>query len=96
MGDLKGGNERGDFFASMGLAIEQELNNLLQGAGKERLPTADTEEARDRRRLFAAIARGVIRHMRENDDAFRVVFDNVASPHSTSQFRAHIDIRADV
>ena len=40
---------------SMAAAIEWHLNQLLTTP----LPTDDTPEARDRRRFFAAIARGV-------------------------------------
>ena len=50
---------------SMGAAIERQLNKLLT----EPLPTDDTPEARDRRRMFAAIARGVIEHLAANPDA---------------------------
>ena len=53
---------------SMGAAIERQLNRLLT----EPLPTDDTPEARDRRRVFAAIARGVIEHLAANPDALKV------------------------
>ena len=44
-------------------AIERQLNELLDDDGIDQLPTANTQEARDRRRMFAAIARGVIEHL---------------------------------
>ena len=53
---------------SMGAAIERQLNNLLV----EPLPTVDSAEAQDRRRMFAAIARGVIEHLAANPDALKV------------------------
>lgn len=53
---------------SMGAAIERQLNALLDVP----LPTADTPETQDRRRMFAAIARGVIEHLAANPDALRV------------------------
>jgi hypothetical protein len=53
---------------SMGAAIERQLNNLLA----QPLPTDDTDEARDRRRMFAAIARGVIEHLAANPDALKI------------------------
>ena len=54
---------------SMGAAIERQLNRLLH---PNELPTDDTAEARDRRRMFAAIARGVIEHLAANPDALKV------------------------
>jgi hypothetical protein len=73
MGDLKaGGPEPSDFPGSMAQAIEQSLNALLIHDGKDPLPTAETPETRDRRRLFIAIAQGVIDHLQANADAFEV------------------------
>lgn len=54
---------------SMGAAIERQLNRLLESNA---LPTEDTAEARDRRRMFAAIARGVIEHLAANPEALKV------------------------
>ena len=75
---------------SMAAAIERELNQLLP----QDLPFDDTQESRDRRRLFAAIARGVIEHLKSNPQALEVVFTQVASPHNVSQFRAHVQVKA--
>jgi hypothetical protein len=95
MANLKAGDDYLDF-TGLGRAIEEELNELLVYADMDPLPTDDPDAARDRRRLFAAIARGVLRHLRDNPDAFQVVFTEVASPHETWEFSAHIVIDADV
>jgi hypothetical protein len=90
-----GGSQPPDFADSMAKAIEDELNKLLGSDGKQQLPTDGTkDEAKDRRRFLAAIARGVIRHLKENPDALQVVFTQVASPHHTNQFKAHVQVNA--
>jgi hypothetical protein len=63
----------------MAMAIEDELNSLLALDGLPTLPTtpSDDREIRDRRRLFVAIARGVVRHLRDHSDAIDV-------PHNAS------------
>jgi hypothetical protein len=93
MGELKGGRTT-DFTDSMAAAIEDELNKLLHDDDKQTLPPDDTDTARDRRRFIAAIARGVIRHMKENPDAFVVEFTAVPSPLSTAQFSAQVQVNA--
>lgn len=60
------------FADSMAQAIETELNRLLVNDGLPALPVDDSLETRDRRRLFVAIARGVVRHMAENRAAVTV------------------------
>jgi hypothetical protein len=72
----------------MAEAIEAQLNAMLA----QPLPADDTDEARDRRRFFAALARGVIKHLKDNPQALEVVFTQVASPHSTGQFKAHVQV----
>src|SRR5436305_9593720 len=90
-----GGSQPPDFADSMTAAIEAELNKLLHNDGKKELPTdGTTDEAKDRRRFLAAIARGVIRHLKENPDALQVVFTQVAGPHHTNQFKAHVQVNA--
>lgn len=59
----------GDFTGSMAEEIEIELNRLLSNDGLPTLPNDDSQETRDRRRLFVAIARGIVRHLAENNDA---------------------------
>lgn len=59
----------GDFTGSMAAAIESELNRLLSNDDLPTLPDDDSQETRDRRRLFVAIARGVVRHLAENNNA---------------------------
>lgn len=86
--DLKpGGPDAADFAGSMAEAIEKSLNALLIHDGKDPLPTTETPETRDRRRLFIAIATGVIDHLQANADAFEVT-------HSSGAFVAHdVEIR---
>jgi hypothetical protein len=60
------------FANSMAAAIEAELNILLEADGLPALDIDNSPESRDRRRLFAAIARGVVRHLRDNLDAIKV------------------------
>lgn len=60
------------FANSMAAAIEAELNTLLLADGLPTLDIDNTPESRDRRRLFAAIARGVVRHLHDNLDAIKV------------------------
>lgn len=55
-----------EFAGSMAAEIEIELNRLLTNDGLPALPDDDSQETRDRRRLFVAIARGVVRHLVEN------------------------------
>ena len=56
----------------MAEAMEQALNDLLSSEGKPTVPTDDTEEVRDRRIMFVAIARGVIDHLVTNEGAFTI------------------------
>ena len=72
-------------------AIERQLNDLLDDAGLEELPTADTPEARDRRRMFAAIARGVIEHLAANPEALKIVM--TSAPHDESDYVGHVVIQ---
>ena len=96
MAELKGGRSNPtDFASSMAAAIEDELNKLLSGDAKQQLPAdGTTDEARDRRRFFAAVARGVIRHLKENPDALEVVFTSVPKPHVISDFAANVKVNA--
>lgn len=53
-----------DFGGSMAEEIESQLNAGLIADGLPALPMDDTPERRDRRRLFVAIARGVVHHLK--------------------------------
>jgi hypothetical protein len=75
---------------SMAAAIERQLNDLLDDDGMARLPTADSQEARDRRRMFSAIARGVIEHLAANPEALKVVMTN--APHDESDYEGQVVI----
>lgn len=70
------------FANSMAAAIEAELNALLFADGLPRLDIDNSPESRDRRRLFAAISRGIVRHLVANLDAIKVrrVDDSQVSP----------------
>ncbi|BCH26317.1 hypothetical protein [Mesorhizobium sp. L-8-3] len=61
------------FTDSMAEEIEQELNALMTADG---LPSLDLNASdttvRDRRRLFVAIARGIVRHLENNKSAIKV------------------------
>jgi hypothetical protein len=58
---------------SMAALIEEELNRLLLLDGLPALPTDPTDrEVRDRRRLFVAIARAVVRHLKDQAGAIDV------------------------
>jgi uncharacterized protein (DUF2267 family) len=96
MDKLKGGGSQPpDFAGSMAAAIEAELNKLLADDLKQQLPTDGTkDEAKDRRRFLAAIARGVIRHLKENPDALQVVFTQVPNPHVIGDFEARVQVNA--
>lgn len=75
---------------TMAAAVERHLRALMTTP----LPTDDTKEARDRRVLFAGIARGVIEHLQQHPEALEVVFTAVPSPHHASEFSAHVDVKA--
>ncbi len=79
MANLKPGTNA-DFASSMALAMEEAFNKLLQADGKTPLPIDPSkDETRDRRRLFAAIAQGVVKHLRDNPDAFQILDKNTVT-----------------
>lgn len=81
---------------TMAAKIERELIALMT-TGPDQLeapPTDNTSESRQRRLLFAAIARGVIAHLKGHPEALEVVFTAVPSNHNTSQFAAHVQVKA--
>ena len=74
MGDaLIPGKQAPDFAGSMAAAMESALNNLLVGVGREPVPTNNSDETRDRRVMFLAIAQGIVNHLVANQDAFTIV-----------------------
>jgi hypothetical protein len=60
------------FAGSMAEAMERAMDALLFAEKGVHLPMADTEERKDRRRLFIAIAAGVINHLAAQDGAIQV------------------------
>ena len=58
-----------DIEDSMAKNIEKELSDLRIAEGLGPLPAGD---ARDRRIFFIAIARGVLKHLKDKEDAFQV------------------------
>src|SRR3954451_19964132 len=75
---------------TMAAAVERHLRALMTSPP----PTDDTPEARDRRVLFAGIARGVIEHLKHHPEALEVVFTKVPSNHAISDFAAHVQAKA--
>jgi hypothetical protein len=73
------------FGNSMAKAIEEELDKLLQADGLAGLPM-DEGEARDRRRLFVAIARGVVRHLEQRREAIDVAIPIAGDPKVSPSF----------
>lgn len=64
------------FANSMAAAMEAALNTLLDQVGRPRVPTDNSDETRDRRVMFLAIAQGIVDHLVANEDAFRIVNDD--------------------
>ena len=66
-------NDYSQFINSMASSMEQELNNLMTLDGLPALSMdVNDESIRDRRRLFVAIARGIVKHLAENKDAIDI------------------------
>jgi hypothetical protein len=95
MADLKAGRmgpssvtgKPADFASSMAEAIEDAYWASLVADGKDTFDrSTNSESDRDRRRIFIAIAQGVIGYLADNEDAFRVAVPTV--PSTTS-----VDIR---
>lgn len=59
-----------DFESSMARSMEQALATLMGP-----LPSEPEEVVNDRRKLFLAIAKGVIEHLKQQEDAFKIEFD---------------------
>jgi hypothetical protein len=68
------------FADSLADLIERELDALLQAEGSPPLVIDNSSDSRDRRLLFVAVARAVVRHLALHADAFKV---NTATPTTT-------------
>lgn len=74
-GGLGSANHTGtppEFASSMAQRMEEALNDLLVGEGRDPVSTENTTTTRDRRILFVAIAQGVVQHLLDNPHAFDV------------------------
>lgn len=60
------------FANSMAAAMESAINALLSAEGHAEVAVDNSPESRDRRILFLAIAQGVVNHLADNQDAFRI------------------------
>ncbi|TQF83423.1 hypothetical protein FK498_02900 [Elioraea sp. Yellowstone] len=78
MGALKGGSPD-DMADSLALEIEQAMNEFLLADGLPALPTDESDITRERRRLFAAIGRGVVRHLVARRQSFEIDVDTSAN-----------------
>jgi hypothetical protein len=84
MADELYGGALNDFADSMAREIEKAFGQARQEAGLPPLPLADTPDRRERRTLFIAIARGVINHLKQNENAFQLNTTGGAHTHINS------------
>jgi hypothetical protein len=69
-----------EFANSMAEAMENAMNELLSQEGMKTFPVnTNSREARDRRRMFVAIALGAMRYLKNNMDGFEI-FDSLNNP----------------
>ena len=82
MGSIADGEPPPAYANSMAHEIEKQLNQLLANDFLPPLPMDNSPETRDRRRLFVAIARGVVKHLKDNASAIDVhcVHNTTVSP----------------
>lgn len=73
-----------DFDNSMAAEIEAQLNHMLTADGLPALPIDATQETRDRRRLFVAIARGVVKHLKANQASIVIKYQDDGTQRTTS------------
>jgi hypothetical protein len=81
-----------DFANSMADAMDTAFHTLLSNevpAMKTFEVNTNSREARDRRRLFVAIAQGIVRHLKDNAGAL-VIKDSL-----NNVINIHIDIQVD-
>ena len=68
------------FIGSMAHEIESELDTLMALDGLPPLSTDVSDRSvRDRRRLFVAIARAVVKHLSDNPGAFVITTNNIST-----------------
>jgi hypothetical protein len=79
-----------DFADSMAELMEQELNTLLIGEDRPPLVMDNSSESRDRRLLFVAIARGIVRHLDAQADAFEV--EGIDADAGSPEIDIHVDL----
>jgi len=69
-----------EFTNSMAEAMENAFNDLLTNDGMKAFTvTNNSQESRDRRRLFVAIALGMVRYLSNNSDGFKIL-DSLNNP----------------
>lgn len=80
----------GDFVSSMADAMDMAFHELLSAEPMRTFEKdTNTKEARDRRRLFVAIAQGIVRHLKDNAGALLI------KDVSNNTIDIHIDIQVD-
>ena len=72
MGSPSAPSTPAEFANSMAANIEAAFSDLLEDAGLPALVNDNSKESRDRRRLFVAIAQGVVRHLAAHPHAFKI------------------------
>ena len=79
-----------DFANSMADAMDTAFHTLLSAEGMKTFEVnTNSREARDRRRLFVAIAQGVIRHLKDNAGALLI------EDSANNVLPVHIDVQVD-
>jgi biotin synthase-related radical SAM superfamily protein len=69
-----------EFAGSMAEAIENALNSALSADGMKTFAVnTNSQEARDRRRLFVAVAVGVVAYLKHNTNALTIL-DSLSIP----------------
>jgi hypothetical protein len=79
------------FAGSMAEAMEQAIDALLFDDKGIHLPAADTEERKDRRRMFIAIAAGVINHLAAHEGAIEVTVHHGGGNNETVGAVIHVE-----
>lgn len=72
------------FGNSMASEIEAQLNATLLADGLPGLPMGNTQDVRDRRRLFVAIARGVVKYLKQHEADIVVKYTDDGIQHTTN------------